>query len=1328
MEKTNIKKIILGSLASAVIFGGGYYTNHLITGETDNSTESGIQYIESSKSAGATSEKTPEQVSHDEAIDAEQIVVKIMDDGYVTSHGDHYHFFSGKVPFDAIISEELVIKDYELNEDDIISEHQDGYIVKVKGEYYLYLKEPDKAKNVRTKEEIAEQQKITGLHDGEGKQSGGGNDHGHAPLSPEVKKQVSQAKASGRYTTDDGYVFTAGSIVRDTGDAYIVAHDDHFHYVPKAHLSASELAAARAFLGGGGGSSHAQSGRQNNTTGGNRKQSPNYAQQGSNRPSVNPQPGQKPQAGNQSQGHQHNNGQTGHSNRPDKAPSSSDLKALVQKVFDMDPSKRHKEGDGLVFNPLEITDYVDGFGFVQPHGDHHHVIPEGKLSDAEKEAAHAVVNARKAGQKLPKMADKPSKGQSQPQKPQKPNKEESPKQPEKPSKEEKPSDSADNKEPEKPANEESKEKPGKEESTDDHGEHHESTPQSERKGKPNSQIVYSPEEIAKAKAAGKYTTSDGYIFDAKDIDRKAGNGYIVPHMDHTHYIPIKDLSPAEQKAAEEFLASKGKKPNETGQSQAEKPQKPSKEEKPKDKDDNSQPDSGQSNVTPEKEQNSQREQKPQVGNQSQKPGQPQNQGQNNGQANKPERPDKAPSSSDLKALVQKVFDMDQSKRHKEGDGLVFNPLEVTEYIVGEGFIQPHGDHHHIIPEGKLSDTEKEAAHAVVNARKAGQKLPKMADKPSKGQSQPQKPQKPNKEESPKEPEKPAEDNKGQEKPGKDSNAVDPKKDPLAYYESLKAELVIKPADLPYNLQYLTEYVEGLFIIPHHDHYHNISVQQIIGNDSDREYFLKGHSAEDVLKTAKYLAENPDARPKGKDGWGDSAGEEPAEVDELADEKKMDYLAEKYGVDRNDFSQFQRIINTVTITKDGESIDINLSDLKVEGDKVTPLVELPEFGQKQGEKPADSADNKEQEKPADEESKEKPGKEESTDDHGENHESTPQSERKGKPNSQIVYSPEEIAEAKAAGKYTTSDGYIFDAKDIDRKAGNGYIVPHMDHTHYIPIKDLSPAEQKAAEEVLKARGADKKQEKPENLSADSPEAIYNRLKAEKVIELTKLPFYLRFVTEYADGTFIIPHDDHFHNITVKDILESDKVYLKGHKPEDIIKTAKWLVENPSERPTPGEDDWWHSEGATPEEQKELTDEKKMQYLADKYKVDRHNMSEFFRLGEKVTITKDDESIEIDLGDLKVEGNKVTPLVKLPEFGQKKAEDKKEKQEPKQEQQKQPEKPAVNNQNTPAPQPKETAQPSAPQAPEKPVEAPQPASEEKQPEQAPQAQEPKQEEAE
>ena len=46
-----------------------------------------------------------------EGINAEQIVIKITDQGYVTSHGDHYHYYNGKVPYDAIISEELLMKD-----------------------------------------------------------------------------------------------------------------------------------------------------------------------------------------------------------------------------------------------------------------------------------------------------------------------------------------------------------------------------------------------------------------------------------------------------------------------------------------------------------------------------------------------------------------------------------------------------------------------------------------------------------------------------------------------------------------------------------------------------------------------------------------------------------------------------------------------------------------------------------------------------------------------------------------------------------------------------------------------------------------------------------------------------------------------------------------------------------------------------------------------------------------------------------------------------------------------------------------------------------------
>ncbi len=103
-----------------------------------------MSYIEDSQSVQTTvaEQLTPDQVSAKENIDAEQIVVKITDQGYVTSHGDHFHYYNGKVPFDAIFSEELVMKDssYVLQDSHIINEVQDGYVIKVDGKYYLYLK------------------------------------------------------------------------------------------------------------------------------------------------------------------------------------------------------------------------------------------------------------------------------------------------------------------------------------------------------------------------------------------------------------------------------------------------------------------------------------------------------------------------------------------------------------------------------------------------------------------------------------------------------------------------------------------------------------------------------------------------------------------------------------------------------------------------------------------------------------------------------------------------------------------------------------------------------------------------------------------------------------------------------------------------------------------------------------------------------------------------------------------------------------------------------------------------------------------------------------
>ncbi|MGT2829953.1 pneumococcal-type histidine triad protein, partial [Streptococcus hillyeri] len=85
---------------------------------------------------------------------------------------------------------------------------------------------------------------------------------------------------------------------------------------------------------------------------------------------------------------------------------------------------------------------------------------------------------------------------------------------------------------------------------------HSVTPLEERHGKANSDIVYSLQEINYAKANGKYTTSDGYIFKAEDIISRHGNGYLARHRGHQHWIPKEQLSDEEKKAAEDFLAQK----------------------------------------------------------------------------------------------------------------------------------------------------------------------------------------------------------------------------------------------------------------------------------------------------------------------------------------------------------------------------------------------------------------------------------------------------------------------------------------------------------------------------------------------------------------------------------------------------------------------------------------------------------------------------------------------------------------------------------------------------------------------------------------------------
>ncbi|WP_173254352.1 pneumococcal-type histidine triad protein [Streptococcus sp. 5346] len=378
----------------------------------ENKDNNRVSYVDGSQSSQKTENLTPDQVSQKEGIQAEQIVIKITDQGYVTSHGDHYHYYNGKVPYDALFSEELLMKDpnYQLKDGDIVNEVKGGYIIKVDGKYYVYLKDAAHADNVRTKDEINRQKQE------------------HVKDNEKVSSDVAVARSQGRYTTDDGYVFNPADIIEDTGDAYIVPHGGHYHYIPKSDLSASELAAAKAHLAG-----------------------------------KNTQPSQLSYSSTSSENNTQSVAQ-GSTSKPESKVEN--LQSLLKELYDSSSDQRYSESDGLVFDPAKIISRTPN-GVAIPHGDHYHFIPYSKLSPLEEKIARMVPigetdSTVSTNEKTREVASSLGSLSSSP-------------------------------------------------STLNHA--------SLLTNKPIS------------------STSDGYIFNPKDIVEETATAYIVRHGDHFHYIP-----------------------------------------------------------------------------------------------------------------------------------------------------------------------------------------------------------------------------------------------------------------------------------------------------------------------------------------------------------------------------------------------------------------------------------------------------------------------------------------------------------------------------------------------------------------------------------------------------------------------------------------------------------------------------------------------------------------------------------------------------------------------------------------------------------------------
>ena len=908
------KKYVVGSVAILALSVCSYELGRYQAGQVKKESNR-VAYIDGDQAGQKAENLTPDEVSKREGINAEQIVIKITDQGYVTSHGDHYHYYNGKVPYDAIISEELLMKDpnYQLKDSDIVNEIKGGYVIKVDGKYYVYLKDAAHADNIRTKEEIKRQKQEHSSNHG-----GGSND-----------QAVVAARAQGRYTTDDGYIFNASDIIEDTGDAYIVPHGNHFHYIPKSDLSASELAAAQAFLSGKGGQLSTVEYR---------------SSRAETRSSVRTSQSETPQDS---------------ATTPES--QNEDLDSLLQELYSLPLSQHHVESDGLVFDPAQITKRTAN-GVAVPHGDHFHFIPYSQMSALEEKLAR---NLPIGGQPVPSHTDNPKPSLTS-------------------SSTIKPNFNLNTQAPNRGT--------GGAYTTDDgyvfsptdviedtgdafvvpHGNHFHYIPKSDlsagelaaaqaywngkqgahsatSSSKPSSDNPNSAQpslteipnltvtptyhqnqgediptllrELYAKPLSERHVESDGLVFDPAQIIKRTANGVAVPHGDHYHFIPYSQMSPLEEKLAR-MIAVKGQNGSVVLPS-----------------------------VTPLKP---------------------------------------APTTKPLAPVENKQTELDVNQVvRKVGDGYIFEDKGVSRYVLAKDLAKDKIDAIENLLSKKTQEThalvaKKEnvpprdqefydkaynllaEAHKALSENKGRtsdfQALDKLAERlndesTNKGKlvddllaflapiTHPERLGKPNaqiaytddeiklaklagkyttedgyifdtrditsdegdayvtphmthshwiKKDSLSEAERAAAQAYAKEKgltpPSTDNQGSGHTevKGVEAIYNKVKAAKKVPLDHIPYNLQHTVEVKNGSLIIPHYDHYHNIKFGWF---DEGLYEAPKGYSLEDLFATVKYYVEHPNERPYSDNGWGnasDHVRKNKADKDSKHDEEKEEH--------------------------------------------------------------------------------------------------------------------------------------------------------------------------------------------------------------------------------------------------------------------------------------------------------------------------------------------------------------------------------------------------------------------------------------------------------
>ena len=1322
------KKIVAGSAAAVVLLSVSFCAYELGKYQASQAQESNIAYVETSKKKSTSRQsesKTPDQISQEEGISAEQIVVKITDDGYVTSHGDHYHYYNGKVPYDALISEELVMKDpnYVFKQEDVINEVKDGYIIKVDGNYYLYLKENSDHKNIRTKEQIAAERE-KGTKEAAQKQSGSHKHGSQKKTNASTSESKSGSHTDGRYKTDDGYVFSPTDVINDLGDGFLVPHGNHFHFIPKADLSPSELAAAQAYW-----DSKQHKGTKGETVVAHQSGGVSHgdrtirtapvvsyptASTGQSFPSIIPSPSQPTTS---------NKGQTGVQNgivsvlpSHPTTEKTDELATLLYKLYHSPQSERYTEADGLVFDPAQITKRT-GEGVVVPHGDHFHFIPYDRMSELE---------ATLAKQFPIGTAIQPKMEENKP-------------------------------------------------TTD---------PIVKPVEKPKEIVLnYNGTKIV---AYGKgldgkpYDTSDGYVFSKASILSVDNNGLTASHGDHIHYIGLGELEQGELDQVAAWVKEKAEeKP--PSQPKQETPKSDTKSDAKTSQSDEVKPAFDYKKVSKKLTQNGQ------TGYLMKDNGKEYFYAREELDLTKISFAEQElMSAADGKYIYDIVAPKENElapKLYVTASQLKMHAGNAT-YDTGESFIIPHIDHIHVVPYTWLTAEEiasvkyimqhpedrpaiwteghgsKKEIGTIVNVTPESERnklknwqIIHSADEVRQALKEGKFADSDGYIFAPEDVLDPGtfvwkEAFSIPRATGGSLRAISKKelseqewaaaqellakakadKEKAAQGESTKAtQSTTQSTDKKGDTKYSTKTETATNVTPESERSklknwqiihsaEEVKAAKAAGKFADSDGYI--FAPEDVLDPGTFVWKEAFSIPRATGGslraiskkelseqeWAAAQEllakakadkekdkdkkEEPSkdQKSQSSESKKDDNLTEGQGTvysaseiaaakkagryvsyedgyifnasdiisDEGDqyivvYKDYVHWVDKTLLSKSEEASAQAFCKKKglvapAKGDKsyftpdkesaeevydrvtpqkIIPIEKMPYntayvtmvkngnlviphknhyhniaiswFDDSEAFK-APSGYSLEElfstikyylEHPEDRPSSQygwgsktvqnTPNKDVKSDQLGSD-------ERKGKPNSQITYNADEIAKAKASGKYTTSDGYIFDAKDIVSDEGDAYIVPHMSHSHWIPKSDLSEEERQAAQAFCAEKGitAGTESKTPEKKAQDNASSsaspkletaaeLYERVSPEKVVPVDVMPYNTAYAVAYQNGRLVIPHQDHYHNVALSWFDDKTIKVPSGYSLEQLLATIKYFVEHPEDRPT--SDDGW-----------------------------------------------------------------------------------------------------------------------------------------------------------